>query len=67
MNLTFSGAVQEINVPITILDDTESELSEIFIAELVMVTSNVNTNVDPSQASITIIDDERKLLATLTS
>ena len=66
MNLTFTGAIQEIPVQIPIIDDVIYENPEMFTANLMIVTSNVNTEINPSQATITITDDDCELFANLT-
>ena len=61
MNLTFTGAVQELSVSIPIMDVVIFENPETFTINLVLVTSNVKTNINPSQATIIIMDDDREL------
>ena len=60
MNLTFTGARQEITVPIPIINDAIFEDPEMFTAKLMEVAFNVNMKVDPSQANITITNDDRE-------
>ena len=64
MNLTFTGAKQEIIVSIPIFNDIIYESPVTFTANLVFITSNVNAELNSSQATITIIDSNNcELLA----
>ena len=66
MNLTFTGALQEMNVSIPIMDDGIFEIPETFGANLLLVTSNINTKMNPSQANITIRENDREFIGKLT-
>ena len=63
MNLTFTGAKQEITFSVPIFNDTIYENPVIFLANLILVTSNVNATINPSQATITIIPNDCELFA----
>ena len=58
MNLTFTGDEQEIIAQIPIINDVIFEKPETFIANLMVVTSNVNTKLNSSMAVITIMDND---------
>ena len=62
MVLTFTaGGVDEqrtVDVPIVI--DTTLESLEQFFANLVLVTTPLNVAVDPSMATVEIVDDDSK-------
>ena len=60
--LVFNASQQEINVLINVLNDSEIEDPEEFTASLVLLSNNVNAEVNPSQANVRIISDDRKLL-----
>ena len=44
------------NVSIVILNDTTSELDEVFV---ILLTETINANIDVGSGSVTIVDDER--------
>ena len=46
------------------MDDGVFEESETFRGKLMLVTSNVNAQIDPSMATITINDDDGEFLQT---
>ena len=62
MVLVFNASQQEINVFVNIVNDAEIEDPEEFTASLVLLSNNVSTEVNPSQANVRIISDDRKLL-----
>ena len=60
--LVFNASQQEINVLINVVNDHEIEDLEEFTASLELLSSNVNAEVNPSQANVRIMSDDRKLL-----
>ena len=63
--LTFTEAQQLISVSISITDDIIFEDAETFTANLVLISSDISTEIRPPQATITIEDDDCELLASL--
>ena len=66
MNLTFTGGIQAMSVSVPIMDDVMFENPETIRANLLLVTSNINTKINPSQANITIIDNDSEFFGKLT-
>ena len=58
--LTFNSDVTNIQVQILIVDDSESESVENFLANLTMITDDVNVEIIPDQATIFITDNDGK-------
>ena len=62
MELVFNGSQQVTTVSIDITDDDVYEYLEMFTAKLVVVDTNVQVAVSPSQASVSIENDDRELM-----
>ena len=62
MELVFSGAEQQTTVSIAITDDDVYENLETLRASLVLVAANVQVTISPSQATVSIENDDRELI-----
>jgi hypothetical protein len=60
--MTFSSEVTEVNVTVMIVDDAVNEMREQFTANLQLITSDANVNINPNVTTIFIEDDDRKLM-----
>ena len=62
MELVFSGAQQQATVSIDITNDDVYENLETLTANLVLVATNVQATLSPSQATVSIENDDRELM-----
>ena len=65
VNLMFSSVNRQIVTGISILDDNFHELPEDFFANLSLVTTRPNVIVDPSMATVNILDEDGMCINTL--
>lgn len=64
MTLTFNSAVDRLIVPVRIVDDSVDEENEQLLARLMLepIAGDLpSVQVDPAQATLLIIDNDRKL------
>ena len=62
VDLTFSPSVTQQDVMITIIDDLRLEHDEQFNSFVALTVADPAVTLSPSQASITIFDNDRTLL-----
>ena len=55
----------EFNVSVPIINDNFTELTESFLANLRLVSTNGRVNIAPSQATVSIQSEDRELLQSL--
>ena len=56
--LTFSGGVTRLTVPVTIVDDGDIELTEEFVANITLVTTDLDISTTPGQTTVVITDND---------
>ena len=64
--LTFTGGITSLQVPVVIVDDSIREPSEEFVANITVITTDLEVVVDPDQTIIIIIDNDGMILKFLT-
>ena len=55
----------EFNVSVPIINDTLTELTESFLANLRLISADGNVNIAPPQATVNIQNDDGELLQSL--
>lgn len=61
--VTFTSGVTRIEVPVTIIDDVETETTEDFLVNVTVADSDFDINIAPGQTAVVIIDDDGKIFA----
>ena len=56
--LTFTSTTSSVQVQVPIIDDSVDEYEEDFVANLTLITTDVEVDINPSQAIIVIHDDD---------
>ena len=58
--LTFSEGVRRLEVPVTIVDDSDSETLEEFIANITLTDTDLEIDITPGQTTVIIRDNDGK-------
>lgn len=56
--LTFTSTISSVQVQVPIIDDNISESSEDFVANLTLITADIEVDINPGQATIIINDND---------
>ena len=58
--VTFNAGVTRAEVPVTLVDDTERELTEEFVANITIITADLDIETSPGQTTVIITDNDSR-------